>query len=189
MGFLDNIQDVPQNSSSGGGNYMKLTQGANQFRIVGSSDDGGVIQGMQGWGTTADGGRKPYRWKIGETAPMDFEDKPKQFLAMLVWNYEEKKIQILELTQVGLRKELITLAKDEDWGDPRSYDLKIVRSGEKFDTTYAMTPSPHKKRGEEINAAVKEMDVNLEALFDGGDPFAPKTPPAVEDDESTPDPF
>jgi hypothetical protein len=120
---------------------------------------------------------------------MDFEDKPKQFLAMLVWNYEEKKIQILELTQVGLRKELITLAKDEDWGDPRSYDLKIVRSGEKFDTTYAMTPSPHKKRGEEINTAVKQMDVNLEALFDGGDPFAPKTPPVVEDDESTPDPF
>ena len=41
-----------------------------------------------------------------------------------------------------------------------------------------MTPIPHKKRGEEINAAVKEMDVNLEALFDGGDPFAaPKTPP------------
>jgi hypothetical protein len=189
MGFLDNIQDVPQRSSSGGGNYMKLTIGANQFRIVGSSDDGGVIQGMQGWGTTADGGRKPYRWKIGETAPMDFEDKPKQFLAMLVWNYEEKKIQILELTQVGLRKELITLAKDEDWGDPRSYDLKIVRSGEKFDTTYAMTPSPHKKRGEEINTAVKQMDVNLEALFDGGDPFAPKTPPVVEDDESTPDPF
>jgi hypothetical protein len=33
------------------------------------------------------------------------------------------------------------------------------------------------------------MDINLEALFDGGDPFAPKTPPVVEDDEPSPDPF
>src|SRR5210317_968059 len=108
MGFSDNIQDVPQSSSSGGGNYMKLTQGANQFRIVGSSDDGGVIQGMLGWASSADGGRRPHRWKIGEDAPMSFEEKPKQFLAMLVYNYDEERIQILELTQAKLRQELIT---------------------------------------------------------------------------------
>ena len=36
MAFLDGYTDVPQNSGSSGGKYMKLTQGANQFRIVGS---------------------------------------------------------------------------------------------------------------------------------------------------------
>ena len=66
MGFLDNIKDVPQNN---GGNYMKLNQGPNQIRIVGAADDGGLIQGMIGWGTTAEGGRKPYRWKMGEDIP------------------------------------------------------------------------------------------------------------------------
>ena len=188
MGFLDNIKDVPQSSSSGGGNYMKLKQGTNQFRIVGSSDDGGVIQGMLGWGTTADGGRKPYRWRIGESVPEGVEDKPKQFLAMIVWSYDEERIQILEIPQVGLRKELITLAKDEEWGDPRKYDLKIVKSGESKETSYAMTPSPHKKRSDEINAAVKEMKINLEALFTGDDPFAEPTP-EPEDNSKEEDPF
>jgi len=188
MGFLDNIKDVPQSSSSGGGNYMKLTQGTNHFRIVGSSDDGGVIQGMQGWAGSADGGRRPHRWKIGEDAPMSFDEKPKQFLAMLVYNYEEERIQILELTQAKLRQELITLAKDEDWGDPRKYDLKIVRNGEGLETSYAMTPSPHKKRSDEINAAVKEMKINLEALFTEDDPFAEPTP-EPEDNSKEEDPF
>ena len=108
MGFLDNIKDVPQNS---GGNYMKLKQGANQIRIIGASDDGGLIQGMIGWGTTAEGGRKPYRWKIGEDIPDGVEDKPKQFWAILVFNYDAKRIQILELTQSKLRQEIKTLAE------------------------------------------------------------------------------
>ena len=188
MGFLDNIKDVPQSSSSGGGNYMKLTQGTNHFRIVGSSDDGGVIQGMRGWGTTPDGGKKPYRWKVGEDTPKGVEDKPKQFLAMIVYNYDEERIQILEIPQAGLRQELLTLAKDEDWGDPRKYDLKIVRNGEGLETSYAMTPSPHKKRSDEINTAVKAMKINLEALFTGDDPFAEPTP-APEDKAKEEDPF
>jgi hypothetical protein len=50
-----------------------------------------------------------------------------------------------------------------------------------------MTPSPHKKRSDEINAAVKEMKINLEALFTGDDPFAP--PPEPEDNAKEEDPF
>ena len=34
---------------------MKLQAGANQFRIVTSGDDGGVIQGMLGWANNDDG--------------------------------------------------------------------------------------------------------------------------------------
>ena len=51
---------------------------------------------------------------------------------MLVWNYKESRIQILELTQAGLKRELVTLAKDEEWGDPRKYDISITKSGEKL---------------------------------------------------------
>ena len=166
---------------------MKLQPGANQFRIVGSGDDGGFIQGMLGWSENAEGKRHPHRWKIGADAPMPFEDRPKEFFAMLVWNYRESKIQILELTQAGLKGELMSLANDtEDWGDPRKFDLTITKSGEKLDTRYAMTPKPPKKRSDEINDAVKATKVNLSALFDGGDPFgdapapAPKPAPVQE---------
>ena len=90
---------------------------------------------------------------------------------MLVWNYKESRIQILELTQAGLKRELVTLARDEEWGDPRKYDISITKSGEKLETTYAMTPKPHKKRADEINEAVKNLKVNLAALYSGGEPF------------------
>ena len=166
---------------------MKLTQGANQFRIVGSFEDGTNIQGMLGWGEDEEGKRKPYRWKVGEDAPRKFAENPKQFFALLVWNYDEECLQVLELTQAKLRTEIVTLAKDEDWGDPRKYDLKIVRNGEGLETSYAMTPSPHKKRSDEINAAVKAMKINLEALFTGDDPFAEPTP--SEDNAKEEDPF
>lgn len=172
MSFLDGYKDIPQSSSSGGGKYMKLMQGANQFRIVGSFGDGTNIQGMLGWAEDDEGKRKPFRWKVGENAPRKFDENPKQFFALLVWNYNEGCLQILELTQSTLRQKLLTLAKDEDWGDPRKYDLKIVRNGEGLETFYDLTPSRHKKRSVEINDAVKNTKVDMSALFRGEDPFA-----------------
>ena len=92
MAFLTGYTDVPQNSGSGGGKYMKLAQGANQFRIVGSFEDGTNIQGMLGWGEDEEGKRKPFRWKVDADAPRKFAENPKQFFAMLVWNYGEEAL-------------------------------------------------------------------------------------------------
>lgn len=181
MGFLDGITEI-KSSADAGGNYMKLQLGANQFRIVGSGDDKpnpGFIQGMLAWSENKEGKSQPHRWRVGEDAPDTFEESPKEFFAMLVWNYKESRIQILELTQKGLKQELMALFRDkEDWGDPRKYDISITRSGEGIETSYAMTPKPPKKRADEINEAVKSMNINLFALFDGGDPFDPKPAPA-----------
>lgn len=180
MGFLDGITEV-KSSADAGGNYMKLLPGANQFRIVGSFDDGTNIQGMLGWSENKEGKRQPHRWRVGEDAPCTFEESPKEFWALLVWNYKESRIQILELTQKGLKHELKTLASDtEDWGDPRKYDISITKSRKGLDTSYAMTPKPPKKRADEINEAVKNLKVNLAALYDGGDPFGDAPEPVQE---------
>ena len=193
MGFLTNIQPSP---AGGSGNYYKFTQGENKFRIVGSSDTTppGLIQGMIGWGEDNEGNRKPFRWKLGVDAPREFAEKPKEFFAFLVWNYDEACVQILELTQAGLKSELVTLAEDKEWGDPRKYDIAVIRNGEGIDTSYVMTPKPHKKLSPAAVAMVKATTVNLEALYDGGDPYedapvaTPAKPaelkePAVEEEE------
>ena len=177
MAFLSNIQPSP---AGGSGNYYRFTQGENKFRIVGSSDTSppGLIQGMIGWGEDNEGNRKPFRWKLGEDAPREFAEKPREFFAFLVWNYEEACVQILELTQAGLKTELVTLAEDKEWGDPRKYDIAIIRNGEGIETSYVMTPKPHKKLDATAVGMVKATPVNLEALYDGGDPFddAPVAP-------------
>ena len=173
MGFLDNITRPSTSGSNGGsGNYMKLQKGENKFRIVGSHDDGGFINGMLGWSENADGKRQPNRWKIGEEAPRKFEDRPKEFFAIKVFNYAEEKVQILELTQKKLKNDLVSYCEDDEWGDPRNYDIAIIRSGEGLETSYAMVPKPHKKMSAEYRKIALGTEVNLEALYTGGDPFA-----------------
>jgi hypothetical protein len=188
MGFLTNVQPSP---AGGTGNYYRFGQGENKFRIVGNDDTTppGFIQGMIGWGEDDEGKRKPFRWRFGEDAPRDFADKPKEFFAFLVWNYEEACVQILELTQAGLKRELLTLAEDKEWGDARKYDIAIIRNGEGIDTSYVMTPKPHKKLPAAAVAMIKATTVHLEALYDGGDPFedAPVVAPAKPAELEEPD--
>jgi len=105
----------------------------------------------------------------------------------VVWNYADSALQIMELTQAGLKEKIIELAKDEDWGDPRKYDISIIRNGEGIETSYVLTPKPHKKRSDEINEAVAGMKVNLNALYEGGDPFEEQAD--VGGDEPSKDPF
>ena len=188
MGFLDNIVASPSGGS--GGSYMKFIQGENKLRIVGGSDTDppGFIQGMIGWTTDDDNKRKPHRWKIGEDVPkVTFSDKPKEFFTFVVWNYAEEALQVMELTQAGLKEKILELAKDEDWGDPRKYDISIIRNGEGIETSYVLTPKPHKKRSDEINEAVASMKVNLNALYEGGDPFEEQEEEGG--DEPSKDPF
>ena len=172
MTFLDNIQRAPDSGSANNyANPPKLPQGRNTFRIVGSYEDGGFITGMLGWGTNEDGGRKPYRWKVGEEPPRKFEDKPKEFFAMKVYSYAEDRVQVLEITQKILKDTLYSYCQDPDWGDPRTYDIDIIKNGEGLETSYAMVAKPHKKLTDEQREIVIGTKVDLTALYDSGDPF------------------
>ena len=187
MAFLPSNIKAPSEGNGGSGNYMRFVQGENKFRIIGASEDKptpGFIHGTLGW-AVEDGKKRPIRWADGEQAPQAFEDKPRAFYAFVVYNYNESKVQILEMTQAKLQAELLQLANDEDWGDCRKYDISVVRNGEGLDTTYAMNPKPLKKMDDDLRAIAKAelKRINLPALFDGGDPFAEFTPPAEEVDE------
>ena len=190
MAFLPSNIKAPSDGGGGGGNYMRFAQGENKFRIIGSSDDQptpGFIHGMVGW-TDEGGKRRPVRWPEGKEAPMAFEEKPKPFYAFVVYNYNESKVQILEMTQTKLQAELLQLAQDEDWGDCRAYDISVVRNGEGLETTYAMNPKPKKKLDKDLKAIVQaELGViNLPALYEGADPFAKFEPPVEEEEDESP---
>lgn len=144
---------------------MKLQQGANRIRILGSA-----VVGYEGWKDN-----KPVRKRMNEAIPMsevDDVDRVKHFWAFPVWNYEAEQVQILEITQKGIQKAIKALVADSDWGDPKNYDLVITRSGEKLDTEYSVQPKPTKKLDEAIEQIYNDTPINLEALFTNGDPFA-----------------
>ena len=170
--FLPQDYNVP----TGEGNYMKLEEGENKFRILQNP-----ILGYELWI-----GKKPKRYAMNQPIPIeDAEDAdidertgepryPKHFWAMAVYNYNLKKVQILELTQKTILRTIKGLNKSADWGSPLKYDIAIIKSGKSFDTTYEVIPSPPKFLSEEIKEAweVVKDKININALYAGADPFA-----------------
>lgn len=149
--------------------YMKFTPGANKFRVLEPGITGQV------WWIEEDGKRKPMRRKDGDKispSELDADSTIKPFLALVVYNYADNAVQVLEITQKGILNALTNLEKDEDWGDLREYDIKITRTGEGFDTEYQVTASPKKELSQDVAETHLATKVNLEALYEGADPFA-----------------
>src|SRR3990167_11472541 len=114
--FLPTDYKVPSTS-----NYMKMTEGEHTFRIITPA-----IVGYEYFKTD----NKPVRSRTAfEETPTDIKEKGRimPFWAFVVWNYEEKRIQILELTQKTLMLPLKALVDNPKWGNPRNYDITITR--------------------------------------------------------------
>lgn len=155
------------------GNYMRFKTGENRFRIM--SD---YIVGMEYW-TEKDGKRKPVRIHMEDKIHPDdiqFTDQPpKHFWACVVFDYADDKIKILEITQKGLMRTLTGLENDPDWGDSKGtkgYDLVVTKTGEKMETKYELRAKPKKELDEGVVQMFKDMEIDLNALFRGDDPFA-----------------
>jgi len=161
MSFLPDGYEVPKTSKGG---YMKFLKGDNAFRILSSP-----VVGFENWKNG-----KPIRFRMTDTLPpaSDFDnDKFKHFWGLLVWNYNDSSVNILQLTQSSIINEITALAKDEDWGDPTKYDIKVTRVGDGLSTEYSVSPKPHKVISKQIKDQVKCMPVDLDKLFSGENPF------------------
>lgn len=173
--FLPQGYEAP--SSSGG--YMKFKDGENRFRIL--------SRPIIGWEDWKD--KKPLRFRLDKkpAAPIDPKKAIKHFWAFVVWNVTEERIQILEITQVTIQSAIQNLTKDEDWGNPFEYDIKVKRSGSGMETEYTVNPAPKSKVSQEVKDALAKMGtINLEALYDGGDPFDAKQVEVKTDVEPLP---
>lgn len=159
----------PQAASS---NYLRLTPGKHRIRIL-----SGAIAGWVYWEDTPEGGRRPTRLPLKDNPPVEHAETVKKFLAFPVWNYEVGKVQIWEITQATIQRELKAYEKDPDWGNLQEYDLEITREGQDRNSTkYRVSPKPKSDLPKEV-----EKDIvlpNMDALYDGLDPFS--TPTAEE---------
>lgn len=154
------------------GRYMRLQEGRNVFRVLGSAITGWVY-----WNTAG----KPVRLKerpagrpVDIRTENDGKESVKHFWAFPVWNYAENMVQVLEVTQKQIMSGIKDLIDDEAWGDPKQYDIAVTRNGSGFDTEYLTKGIPHKTLDPKILAEFEKNPVSLGALFEGGDPFAGK---------------
>jgi hypothetical protein len=169
MTFLPDKYQIPDT----GAKYMKFKKGDNRFRILSSP-----ILGYEWWVETEEG-RKPKRVPMdAQISPDELdpsEDPPKHFWAMVVFDYDDEKVKVLEITQKSIMRNLRGLSEDEDWGDPKGdggYDIVVERTGEGFETRYSVKPKPRKKLKSGVMQMYEDMNIKLEALYKGDDPFA-----------------
>lgn len=153
----------PQSTTS---NYLRLTPGKHRIRIL-----SGAIAGWIYWEDTPDGGRKPTRLPLEENPPVEHAETLKKFLAFPIWNYEVGHVQIWEITQATIQRELKAYEKDVDWGNLVDYDLEIERTGnDKNNTKYRVSPKPKAVLDKEIEDKIALP--NMDALYEGKDPWA-----------------
>ena len=156
--FLPDNYETPKGKS----NYMKFEQGDNRFRILSSP-----IVGWEDWDN-----KTPVRFTVdNKPEPINPDRAVKFFWAMIVFNYFANEIQVLQITQKGIIGAIEKLAKDEDWGSPSGYDIKVTRKGEGMDTEYTVNPVPHKPLSADVIQAFNDKPVYLPSLFEGEDPF------------------
>lgn len=154
--------------ASGSANYLRLKEGAVTFRVLGSA-----IVGWEYWTNE----NKPVRSKeYPQTTPnikpnKDGRNVVNHFWAFIVWDYESKSLKIMELTQKTIQAQIADIKNT--WGHPSGYDLTITRKdGAKVE--YYVKPNPPTPLSAEIQAEYGSKNINLEALYTGGDPFQGK---------------
>lgn len=153
--------------ASGSGNYVgKLENGTSRFRFISF-----VILGWIEW--IEDGEKKkPVRSQINkQPETTDDENQPKKFMAGVVVDRKDGEAKIWEITQQGIIKKIKALTANADWGKPFSYDIEVKKSGEGLKTKYEVTPCPKKPLEKHLIAAAAEKPCNLDALYEGQDPW------------------
>jgi len=165
MSFLKDDYKLPQSNQ----NYFKFQQGENNFRIMSSA-----IVGYEYWNSSNKPVRLREMWKK-RPADIRIESngsyRTNHFWAFVIWNYETNSIQIMEITQRTIQRAIKALVDNEKWGDPKSYDITITKTGEGLETEYSVMPNPKSEVQKEIQEKFNAKSINLEALFEGKDPF------------------
>lgn len=167
MGFLDTDYKVP----SGNSNYMKLLDGVNTFRILSSA-----IVGYEYWNVE----NKPVRQKEKfSLIPEDIKIEKdgsfsiKHFWAFVVWDYADKAIKVLEVTQSTVQRAM-KIKIDNRKGDAKGYDFIITREGSGLGTEYDVDVTEAAPIDPQIVADYEAKHIDLEELYTGGDPFMAK---------------
>lgn len=180
-----------QAAVAGGGAYLnpsKIAAGSKvRFCLV--SDE--PLEFYECWAEGPDGKAKPFRFD-SEPSPDDmalaFGDftrrmnregtgpEPIKFcLALAVYNFDAAQVQVLQLSQKSLIRELDAISQMPDYDDLTAVDFLLGKEGSGLNTEYKLTPVPRKKGADKDIAAAwddtRSAGFDLSRLLEGADPF------------------
>lgn len=162
-------------------NYMKFELGDNAFRVLASA-----VVGWEYWTEERmeDGSMKkrPYRVKEEGSIPVEKVVENKYgdlnisyFWAFPVYNVSAEKIQILEITQKSIRKDMMGYISNPKWGDPKNYTFVVTKEKNGDKTEYRTIAEPKEELDQSIVKKFKDMGIDMIVWMDGKDPFKKET--------------
>ena len=143
------------------------------------------------WGEDETGKSKPFRFAHEATADEieqemganykrrikdDGTEEPQKLaMAMPVYNFDAKRVQVLSITQKGLQKELDEISQVEEYEDMSTWDFVMTKSATVSPDMYGLRPVPRKAATQPtIDSAWDEAVKNgfdISRLLTGGHPF------------------
>lgn len=90
-----------------------------------------------------------------------YEGRASTKYAWLVFNTDDKEVQIMQLPKTGYRS-LAAIGADDDYGDPAEgkYDIKVTRTGQRQQTKYNIIPvKAAYKLTKDDQEAIDEVDL------------------------------
>ena len=128
---------------------------------------------------------------------IDKDDNPKSAWNTIVWNADEGRPMVWEITQGSIKDGIIALANNPAWGgkaedgtplkDASRFIIEVSKTGDGYNTTYLVNPEPPSELPDStITDAVAAAQIDVRVLVTGdnnGDPFGalgfmPATAPA-----------
>lgn len=179
--------------SSGTGGFLrpsKIVSGTTvRFALLSEEP----VEGYELWADGPDEKAMSFRWdheptpaqidaRLGEyTRRMNREgtapDPLKFFIALPVYNYETGRVEVFELNQKGLIREIDSLSQSDDW-NLLECDLNLSKSGAGLGTEYKLLPANRKKGMDEVLAEAwaetQAVGFDLSEVIVNGNPFRPK---------------
>ena len=143
------------------------------------------------WGEDETGKGKPFRFAQEATADDieqemganyrrrlkdDGTEEPQKFaIAMPIYNFDIKRVQVLTMTQKGLQKELDEISQVEEYADMTEWDFIMTKAATVSPDMYGLRPVPRKKDSQAaVDVAWNEAVSNgfdITRLLTGGHPF------------------
>lgn len=170
MSFLPKDYKVPEGESR----YYKFEEGENRFRVLDSA-----IVGYELW---VEG--KPIRklrkedFTASELKNADINKFsgnrkiPMHFWFFPIFDYKTKNVRLLEVTQISIMRGMNDFLNDEDYGsNPKEYDFVVTRDESSDKVEYRVKAKPPKPLEAGIMKLYEDMEIDLQAIFKGEDPF------------------
>lgn len=158
---------IPESPSD----YFKPKEGKkHKLRVLGD-----FVVGWVGY-KDKKGFRRPGDVCTIDDAEVDYDEKYKKpnkshFWACPIWNYDEQRVQVWEVTQQSIKKALYDYESAEEWGDSKNYDLTVERKEESGKTKYSVIALPPRLLPAEAKEAYEMSDCDMSALFRGEHPI------------------